>query len=159
MNRPRISVVITCFDYEDFVAEAIASALEQDPPPYEVVVVDDGSRDGSLRRIEAFGDRVHVIAQTNAGQAAALSAGIAATSGDVVVTLDADDRLVPGILATVGAAFAADASVVKVHWRLALIDAAGRRTGAVRPPRPGLLADGDLRRDRKSTRLNSSHRT
>ena len=76
MNRPRISVVITCFDYEDFVAEAIASALEQDPPPYEVVVVDDGSRDGSLRRIEAFGDRVHVIAQTNAGQAAGRKAQI-----------------------------------------------------------------------------------
>ncbi|MFM7616110.1 MAG: glycosyltransferase family 2 protein [Actinomycetes bacterium] len=144
-SGPTVSVVVSCWNYERFVGAAIESALAQVPPPHEVVVVDDGSTDGSADRVRAFGSRVRLIEQANAGQAAAIGRGVAEASGDVVVLLDADDVLRPGILAEVQRAFAADPAVVKVHWRLELIDAEGAPTGRVRPPRPGLLADGDLR--------------
>ena len=145
MRPPQISVVVTCWNYARFVALAITSVLDQVPAPCEVIVVDDGSTDGSADRIREFGGRVRLIEQANAGQAAAMRRGVEAASGDVVVMLDADDVLFPGVLAEVERAFAADPDVVKVHWRLELIDEEGRRSGRVRPPRPGLLADGDLR--------------
>lgn len=152
MRSPQISVVITCWNYARFVALAIASAVDQIPSPHEVIVVDDGSTDDSVERVRAFGDRVRLIEQSNAGQAAAMERGVEAASGDVVVMLDADDVLFPGILAAVAEEFAADPDLVKVHWRLELIDDTGVRSGQVRPPRAGLLADGDLRRTVLRTR-------
>lgn len=142
---PTVSVVVSCWNYERFVGAAIRSALEQVPPPHEVIVVDDGSTDGSADRVRAFGPRVRLVVQENAGQGAAIGRGVAEATGAVVVLLDADDLLRPGVLAAVRREFAADPDVVKVHWRLELIGADGTATGRVRPERPGLLADGDLR--------------
>lgn len=152
IRPPQISVVITCWNYARYVAVAIASALEQSRAPHEVIVVDDGSTDDSVARIREFGARVRLIEQENAGQAAAMMRGVDVATGDVVVMLDADDVLFPGILGEVADAFAADDDVVKVHWRLELIEEDGTRSGRVRPPRPGLLADGDLRRSVLRTR-------
>jgi hypothetical protein len=64
---PRVSVVIACFNYERYVALAIRSALEQTLPPLEVVVVDDGSTDGTAAVLSAFGDRIRTITQENSG--------------------------------------------------------------------------------------------
>lgn len=142
---PRVSVVLSCWNYERYVGAAIDSALAQVPPPHEVIVVDDGSTDGSAERVRGFGPRVRLIEQANAGQAAAIGRGVEEATGDIVVLLDADDLLRPGILEEVQRTFAADPTVVKMHWRLELVDADGAPTGRLRPPRPGLLADGDLR--------------
>ena len=107
--HPRISVVVTCFNYAHYVAGAIESALSQSYPNKEVVVVNDGSTDDSLRVIERYSPRITIIDQPNQGSVAAYNHGFAATSGDLVIFLDADD-----LLATGGTSAAAAALVRKL---------------------------------------------
>ena len=89
---PLVSILINNYNYERYVEEAVASALAQDYPNVEVVVVDDGSTDGSREILERFRDRVRLVFQPNGGQAAAFNAGFAASRGEIVCFLDADDR-------------------------------------------------------------------
>ena len=69
------SIVITNYNYERYLAEAIESALAQRWADIEVVVVDDGSSDGSRGVIERFGDRVIAVFKENGGQGSAFNAG------------------------------------------------------------------------------------
>jgi glycosyltransferase involved in cell wall biosynthesis len=94
----RISVVVTSHNYRDYVAQAVQSALDQSLPPAEVVVVDDGSTDGSAELLkERFGSdsRVRIVQTPNRGQLAAFQRGVAESAGDVVAFLDADDYWEP----------------------------------------------------------------
>lgn len=105
------SVLINAYNYRRYVGEAVASALAQTLAPREVVVVDDGSTDGTaewLRAEFAARDpRVRVISRPNAGQLAAIETAVAAASGDVLFFLDADDTWEPDYLAAVHARLAA----------------------------------------------------
>src|SRR3954454_11041164 len=92
-----VSIVIPCHNQARFLAEAIDSALEQTHPPAEVIVVDDGSTDGT-RAVVAGRPDVTYIAQANAGLGAARNTGWRAAGGACVVFLDADDRLLPHAL-------------------------------------------------------------
>ena len=140
--RPGVSIVISSYNYERYVGEAIESALAQDGVPHEVVVVDDGSSDGSRTVIERFGERVLAIFQQNAGQASAVNTGYRASRGEAVIFLDSDDVLLPGAAASVAAALA-DRSIAKVHWSMPIIDGEGRLTGEIQDED---IAEGDLRR-------------
>lgn len=126
-TSPRISVVITCFNYAQYVGGAIQSAISQTYPLKEVVVVNDGSTDDSLRVIKDYADRVTVIDQVNQGSVAAYNNGFAATTGDLVIFLDADDRLLPGALAEVARVWRP--ACAKVQYDLAIIDAGGKDLG------------------------------
>ena len=97
-NR-RISVLVPVFDAERYLGEALDSALSQSVPPSEVVVVDDGSHDGSLRVASSFGERVRVVRQAHAGIGAAGNRLVSEASGDWLAFLDADDRWTPTALA------------------------------------------------------------
>jgi glycosyltransferase involved in cell wall biosynthesis len=141
VTSPLVSVVVTSFNYERFVADAIDSALEQTYPNVEVIVVDDGSDDGSRDVIAGYGGDVTSVFQDNRGQGAAFSAGFARARGEVVHFLDSDDTLLPETFERVVPCFD-DAGVVKAHWPLWVIDDAGDRTGGIKEPR---LPDGDLR--------------
>lgn len=107
---PTVSVVIPVRDGERYLSEAIGSVLEQRPAPHEIVVVDDGSRDGSARIAAAFGPPVIVLRRSPGGSApAARNAGLAAATGDVLGFLDADDTWRPGrLVAQLGALEDAD---------------------------------------------------
>ncbi len=113
----RVTVVIPCRNVERLVDRALASALAQDHADLEVVVVDDGSTDGTLGRVEAVAaahpGRVRVIAQPGLGAGAARNAGLRAATGEWVQFLDADDELAPGKVAgQLEVALAAGADVV-----------------------------------------------
>jgi glycosyltransferase involved in cell wall biosynthesis len=102
------AVVVTCYNYRDFVVEAVDSALAQTRAPKQVVVVDDGSRDGSQDVLrERYGDdpRVTLLMCENGGQLVAFQRGLAATDADVVCFLDADDRWEPAHLEKIGAVY------------------------------------------------------
>lgn len=103
-SGPLVSAVMTAYQHESFVAEGIASVFQQDYRPLELVIVEDGSRDATLRRIEAAvldaPIAVTVIRQANKGQAAALNAGITATHGDLVALIDGDDLWAPSKVGT-----------------------------------------------------------
>jgi glycosyltransferase involved in cell wall biosynthesis len=97
----RFSVVITCYNYCDYVCDAVAGALAQTLPPCEILVVDDGSTDESVARLTGrFGHSptVRVLTQDNSGQLAAFVNGCDAATGDVVCFLDADDLWEPDYL-------------------------------------------------------------
>lgn len=95
---PLVSVIIPVYNGAGYVAEALESALAQDWPHKEVVVVNDGSTDASLAILQGFGDRIRLIDQTNAGPPAARNRGIAAARGDYIAFLDADDVWLQGKL-------------------------------------------------------------
>lgn len=104
----RFSVVITSYNYKAFVEEAIDSALAQTRAPDQVIVVDDGSTDGSRELLQAryAGDaRVTLLLGENGGQLVAFQRGVAAATGDVTCFLDADDRWSPDYLQQVGAVY------------------------------------------------------
>lgn len=102
------AVVVTCYNYRDFVVEAVDSALAQTRPPKRIVVVDDGSKDGSQDLLrERYGDdaRVTLLFCENGGQLVAFQRGLAATDADVICFLDADDRWEPAHLEKIGAVY------------------------------------------------------
>ena len=120
---PRATIVVVNHNYGDFLAIAIDSALAQDHPHVEVIVVDDGSTDGSAAIIAGYGARIRSIFKTRGGHVEAVNAGFAAASGDVVLFLDADDMLHPDcIRRAVATMRPGDA---KVQFRLATLDRAG----------------------------------
>ena len=136
----RATVVVDNYNYEQYVGQAIDSALSQTYEPLEVVVVDDGSVDGSVEVIEGYRDRVTAVLKPNGGQASAFNAAFEQTSGEVVLFLDADDLLLPDAVANAVAAM--EPGVSKVHWPLWEIDGRGERTGGVVDPE---LPEGDFR--------------
>lgn len=92
-KKPLVSIVIPCFNYGHFLADAIDSALSQDYPNCGVVVVNDGSTDNSAQVAATYGDRIHYLYQENAGLSAARNVGMRVSAGVFVVFLDADDVL------------------------------------------------------------------
>jgi len=95
MEDGRVSVLIAVYDGARYLGEAIDSVLGQTRAPDEVVVVDDGSVDATPEVIAGYGDRITAIREPHRGNASALNRGLAATSGDYVAFLDADDVWVP----------------------------------------------------------------
>lgn len=94
-DAPMVSVVIPCWNAEAFIADAVRSALDQTYPSVEVIVVDDGSTDRTLERVQAFGEKVRLVTGPNAGACAARNRGIRMSRGSFVQFLDADDILLP----------------------------------------------------------------
>ena len=103
MERLRASVIINNYNYARFLRAAIDSALSQTYQNCEVVVVDDGSTDNSRDVIESYDRRVKAVYKCNGGQGSALNAGFEASSGDLIIFLDADDVLLPCAVETVAA--------------------------------------------------------
>ncbi|MFM1996551.1 MAG: hypothetical protein RLZZ111_938 [Planctomycetota bacterium] len=93
----RVSLIIPLYQGERFIAEAVASALEQEERPAEIIVVDDGSTDGGPAIVRGI-PGVLCLGQSNRGPAAARNAGVAAASGDLIAFLDQDDLLRPAAL-------------------------------------------------------------
>jgi len=93
--QPRISVVIPVYNGSKYLPDALASVVNQTLKPYEIIVVDDGSTDGSADIAKAFGEKIIVLSQANRGESAARNVGINAASGDWIAFLDADDVWLP----------------------------------------------------------------
>ena len=92
---PLVSIVIPCYNTEQYIEEAVNSALCQTYSNFEVIVVDDGSTDKSYNILCSFGDRIRIVQQKNGGLSAARNAGILAAKGDYIMFVDADDILSP----------------------------------------------------------------
>lgn len=140
-GRGFVSIIINNFNYEKYLRSAIKSALEQSYCYKEVVVVDDGSTDGSMSIIQEFYGLVVLVLKANEGQASAFNAGLAASIGDIVIFLDADDRLLPHAAEKASLMFDTP-NVVSVSWPLWVIDERGGRTSAVKPA--GKILSGNL---------------
>lgn len=127
--RPKLAVVISCFNYEAFVTNAIESVRSQANPDCELVVVDDGSTDGSWAVIQGTG--VKAYRTENGGQVAACLYGLDRTSAPFVLFLDADDELKPGAIAAILQHL--DSDVAKLQFAMSVIDETGGLAGEDRP--------------------------
>lgn len=116
----RLSVVIPAHDAETTLPNAIRSALAQTVLPDEVVVVDDGSVDGTAAAAARFGPPVRVIHQDRQGPSAARNAGVAASGGEWVAFLDADDEWHPAKLERQLEAAGEGIALVATDWSRAL---------------------------------------
>src|SRR5271157_6072795 len=98
--EPEVSVVMTAFDVAPFIGGALQSALNQTLERIEVIVVDDGSTDGTLAVIRAFHDpRIRLVERSHEGPIFALNTGIAQAQGEFIAFLDGDDVWHPDKLA------------------------------------------------------------
>lgn len=84
MMQPLVSIIIPCYNAADYVGEAIESALAQTYSPTEVIVIDDGSTDGSLDLLRSFGDRIRWETGPNRGACTARTRGLALAMGLVL---------------------------------------------------------------------------
>jgi len=95
---PLVSVIIPCYNAQAYLAQAIESVLHQEAGMLEIIVVDDGSTDGSARVARGFGAAVRYEHQSNAGIAAARNRGVELSAGRYLAFLDADDLWPEGSL-------------------------------------------------------------
>lgn len=129
-----VAVIIPCFNHGHFLAEAVQSVRNQTFPAAELLVVDDGSDEQRTIRClaEIEGEGVRVIRRKNGGPGAARNSGIAASSSDFVVCLDADDRLRPSFLERTVPLLDADPKVGIAYGRAAFFGA--EKGEAMHPP-------------------------
>jgi glycosyltransferase involved in cell wall biosynthesis len=136
VSNPAVSVVIPCFNQEQFLCDAIASTRSNTLQP-EIIVVDDGSAREISATTRTSG--VTCIRQENQGVVAARNRGLAAAHGEFIVFLDADDRLLPGALDTGAAALRGNPDCALVWGRCVMMDEAGSLLDTPVSPR----VDGD----------------
>jgi glycosyltransferase involved in cell wall biosynthesis len=124
-SRPNVTVVVTCYNQGHFLPESIGSILSQTRLPDEIVLVDDGSTDNTRDKVRCFPE-VSYIRQDNSGLAAARNTGLRRSRGDLLVFLDADDRLLPHALEAGLDDFEAHPECGFVFGSFRRIDATGR---------------------------------
>jgi GT2 family glycosyltransferase len=142
-SRPSISAVVAAYQAEEWIAEAVASILGQTRPPEEVVVVDDGSTDGTARELEQFGERIRVVRRPNGGCPAAFNTAFAEARGDFVAMCGADDIWEPHKLEW-------QAQAIEAHPEVDVFFGHARLIGRIeaehsRPPGSGLLDSSAFR--------------
>jgi glycosyltransferase involved in cell wall biosynthesis len=127
VTSPRTSVVIPSYNHARFVADAVRSVLVQEPGDLELIVVDDGSTDGSLEVLKGLSDpRLRVLEQANQGAHAAINRGLAESRGGFLAILNSDDRWAPGRLRAAYEVFEREPETALVGSWIQLIDEAGR---------------------------------
>ena len=135
--RTIVSVVIPNYNYAAYLGSAIESALAQTWPDVEVIVVDDGSTDDS-RAVIARYPGVRAVFQANAGQCAAVREGLRLATGDIVITLDSDDQLMPDACERVVALWRP--ACVALFYRLEIVGMV-ERSGETLPRYPFVRAN------------------
>ncbi|HVH50108.1 MAG TPA: glycosyltransferase family A protein [Candidatus Bathyarchaeia archaeon] len=106
----QLSVLIDTYNHQQLIESAIRSVLLQDFPPSkrEIIVVDDGSTDGTAEIVRQYAPQVRLVSKRNGGQASAFNAGIPECRGQVIVFLDGDDWWAPQKLRRIAQVFAED---------------------------------------------------
>lgn len=127
-----VTVVICNYNYERYLATAVDSALEQDYPATHVLVIDDGSTDGSRAIIERYGSRISAVFKENGGQVSAYNRAVSLVETEYAILLDSDDILYPRAVTEVMQAFG-DGDWAKVQFRLDVMDVMGQATGTYVP--------------------------
>ena len=106
-SNPTVSILINNYNYGQFLAAAIDSAINQTYDNVEIIVVDDGSTDNSQAVIADYGSKIIPVLKKNGGQASAFNMGFARSRGEIICFLDADDVFVPHKIAEVVRVFTA----------------------------------------------------
>jgi glycosyltransferase involved in cell wall biosynthesis len=127
-TAPTVSVVIATYNFERFLARAIDSVLAQDYPAgaIEIIVVDDGSTDGTPELMKAYDGRARYIRKPNGGHLSTFDRGIGEATGDYIALLDGDDEWLPHKLREQVALLEARPDLGLVHGDMRVVDEDGR---------------------------------
>lgn len=125
MSDPKVSVIIPNYNYSQYLGEAIDSVLVQTVSDTEIIVVDDGSTDGSKEVLESYGERITAVFQQNQGVSAARNHGVSLSKGEFVAFLDADDAWLPAKIERLLALFSDDPEIGLAHGGVVEIDGNG----------------------------------
>lgn len=144
MNAPSISVVMSVFNGEAFLSEAIESILEQTCRDFEFLVIDDGSSDKTAEILADYASRdrrIRVVRHENKGRAASLNIGISLAAGGYIARMDADDVALPHRLQDQLDFMERHLEVGLLGGAAEIINRAGRISSIYRPP----LEDSEIR--------------
>lgn len=141
-GEPGVTIIVPCYNYGRFLAEAVESALEQTHAPLEVIVIDDGSMDDSLEVASRYEPAVTVLTQPNQGLVAVLNRGLREAAGEYFVILSADDALRPSYVETLLAALLKQPGAAYAYSAMEYF---GARSGVfpAKPFSPALLLAGN----------------
>lgn len=143
-QQPLVSVIMSSYNYAQFVSEAVESVLRQTYRRFELIICDDGSTDGSAALIQSWAKRdarIQTILKPNGGQASAWNTAFEQAGGDIICFLDPDDLFQPGKLEKVVTTFVAQPRAGVLCHPMLPISAAGKPLG---PPFPRDLPSGWL---------------
>src|SRR5260370_2389638 len=139
--KPLVTVLVDTFNHEKYIDQAVESVGEEglSRGELEIVVVDDGSTDGTASIVEKFAPRVKHVRKKNGGQASAFNAGFAESRGEIVAILDGDDWWARGKLAAVAEALEKNPEVAAVGDGYYEVDEGAKKARACVPAgRPGV---------------------
>ncbi|HXU71402.1 MAG TPA: glycosyltransferase family 2 protein [Polyangia bacterium] len=124
MQWPTLSVITPSYNQAEFIERTIASVLSQDYPRLEYLVMDGGSRDGTVAILErhAAAGKLRFVSEKDGGQSAAVNEGFRRTTGEIIGWVNSDDLYAPNALRTVGAYFAEHPEVEWLFGRCPIID-------------------------------------
>lgn len=147
MPNPSISIITPAFNVAAFIGDAVACAIDQDFTAWEMIVIDDGSGDATAAAAEAAAGRdgrVRVLRQRNAGVAAARMAGLAASCGETLLFLDADDWLAPDALHRLSVGLEAHPHAVAAYGPWAAVAEEARPGSPALRLKSGPFPSGDI---------------
>lgn len=136
-GQPLVSILMSNYNYGQFLKPAIDSVLAQSYPHFELIVCDDGSTDDSdevLAFLERQDPRISVIYKENGGQASAWNAAYQRSSGRIICFLDSDDMFTPEKLDTIVNIFQENAGAGLVNHRYQMVNVHGKPIGTAWPP-------------------------
>jgi glycosyltransferase involved in cell wall biosynthesis len=142
MRQATLSIIILNYNCARFLREAVESALAVEADDKEIIVVDDGSTDESAIILHGFEDKIRTVFKANGGVISAANAGFKQSRGEIVIFLDADDRLANDVAKKVFQAW--DQDVVKVQYLANVVDGNGRPLGRVQPVFTKVPTDSDI---------------
>ena len=115
-DNPRVSIVSSCYNHGKYIREMLDSVFAQTFTDYEVIIVNDGSMDGTREILEGIvDDRVRMLHMENKGSAMALNRGIREARSPLILNLNADDKIAPNLLEKAVAIFDKHANSGIVH--------------------------------------------
>ena len=127
-----VTIALNNYNYAPYIKEAIDSALNQTYQDIEVIVVDDGSTDGSKEIIESYGDKIKAFFKENGGQVSAVNKGWEEANGEIVFFLDSDDVLKPEVVEKCVELYKQD-DYINVYYMMEKVDKDLQPKGGVTP--------------------------
>ena len=140
-SSPLVSILISNYNCDRYLASAIDSALAQTYAHIEIIVVDDGSTDDSRQILESYAESIITIFKENGGQASAFNAGFRVSKGEIICLLDADDLWLPCKVERVVASFKNRPQATVVYHKVQNIDAEDLPIGQPWPPYRSIVGD------------------